>query len=205
MGNRQSQRLGGGAIDDHLEPLGLRHWQIGRSRAAQNPVHVVGGPREFVSVVQAIADETAIAHDVKGARWALCRNPEDLTERQAAKLSSIQRTNRRLYRAYLLKEQLRQVFRLPPGPAMRLLDGWISWALRCRIVAFVKVARTVKAHRAGIEAAIRLGLSNARIESLNTRVRVLTRQAFGFGSAQAMIAMAMLALGGLCPPLPGRA
>ncbi|MGH2375228.1 MAG: ISL3 family transposase [bacterium] len=148
--------------------------------------------------------QTAIARELKGARFALWKNPEDLSERQAAKLSSIQRTNRTLYRAYLLKEQLRQVFRLPWRQAMRLLDRWIAWALRCRIPAFVEVARSVARHRAGIEHALRRDLSNARIESLNTRIRVLTRQAFGFGSPEAMIAMAMLALGGLCPPLPGR-
>ncbi|MGH7428257.1 MAG: transposase, partial [Candidatus Methylomirabilaceae bacterium] len=71
--------------------------------------------------------------------------------------------------------------------------------------AFVEVARSVRRHRDGIEQALRRDLSNARIESLNTRIRVLTRQAFGFGTPEAMIALAMLAFGGLCPPLPGRA
>ncbi len=73
---------------------------------------------------------------------------------------------------------------------------WISWALRCRIPAFVKVARSVAARRHAIERALRLEFSNARTESLNTRIRVLTRQAFGFGSPDAMIAMGMLALEG---------
>ncbi len=147
----------------------------------------------------------AQARELKGARFALWKNPENLTERQRVKLSCIQRTNARLYRAYLLKEQLREVFRLPWRQALKLLDRWIAWALRCRIPAFVQVARSVRRHRAGIEHALRRDLSNARIESLNTRIRVLTRQAFGFGSPEAMIAMAILALGGLCPPLPGRA
>ena len=59
------------------------------------------------------AGQTALAKDLKGARFALWKNPERLTERQAAKLSSIQKTNDKLYRAYLLKEQLRQIYRLP--------------------------------------------------------------------------------------------
>lgn len=147
----------------------------------------------------------AEARELKGARFALWKNPEDLTERQQAKLAGIQRTNAKLYRAYLLKEQLRQVFRLPWRAAMRLLDRWIAWALRSRLPAFVEVARSVRRHRAGIDQALRRDLSNARIESLNTRIRVLTRQAFGFGTPEAMIALAMLAFGGLCPPLPGRA
>ena len=53
----------------------------------------------------------AVARDLKNARYALWKNPGDLTARQEAKLASIAQTNQMLYRAYLLKEQLRQVFR----------------------------------------------------------------------------------------------
>jgi hypothetical protein len=60
------------------------------------------------------------AKDLKGARYALWKNPENLTDRQTRKLASIQKTNRRLYRAYLLKEQLRQIYRLPAGQAIRM-------------------------------------------------------------------------------------
>jgi transposase len=148
------------------------------------------------------AGEVAAAKDLKGARFALWKNPENLTDRQAAKLSSIQKTNARLYRAYLLKEQLRQIYRLPADAATRLLDEWIAWARRCRLASFVKLARTVTKQRAGIVAAIEHGLSNARVEAINTQIRMITRRAYGFHSAGALIALAMLSLAGLCPPLP---
>ena len=63
-----------------------------------------------------------LARELKGARFAVWKNPENLTDRQAAKLATIQQTNARLYRAYLLKEQLRQIYRLPAAAAERLLD-----------------------------------------------------------------------------------
>ena len=148
------------------------------------------------------AGEVAAAKDLKGARFALWKNPENLTDRQAAKLSSIQKTNARLYRAYLLKEQLRQIYRLPAAAAIMLLDEWIAWARRCRLPSFVKLARTITAQRAGIVAAIEHGLSNARVEAINTQIRMITRRAFGLHSAGALIALAMLSLAGLCPPLP---
>jgi len=85
-----------------------------------------------------------------------------------------------------------------------LLDAWLWWARRCRIPAFVALARTVATHRAQIVAALLHGLSNARVESVNTKIRLLTRVAFGFRSPEALIGLAMLSLGGLCPPLPGR-
>lgn len=52
----------------------------------------------------------AQASNLKGTRWALLKNIQDLTGEQKTTMASIAVTNRRLYRAYLLKEQLRYVF-----------------------------------------------------------------------------------------------
>jgi len=143
-----------------------------------------------------------LARDLKGARFAVWKNPENLTERQQAKLARIQQTNARLFRAYLLKEQLRQIYRLPAPAADQLLDRWLAWARRCRLPSFVKLARTITEQRAGILAAIQHGLSNARIEQINTQIRLVARRAFGFHSPTPLIALAMLKLAGLCPSLP---
>ena len=148
------------------------------------------------------AGQTQTARDLKGARFALWKNPENLTARRQAKLSTIQHTNRRLYRAYLLKEQLRQIYRLPAKQAIALLQRWLAWARRCRLGPFVKLARTITEQRAGVLAAIEHGLSNARVEAINTQIRLITRRAFGFHSANALIALAMLTLADLCPSLP---
>jgi len=143
-----------------------------------------------------------LARELKGARFAVWKNPENLTDRQATKLATIQQTNARLYRAYLLKEQLRQIYRLPAAAAQRLLDRWLAWARRCRLPSFVKLAKTITEQRSGIIAAIQHGLSNARIEQINTQIRLIARRAYGFHSPQALIALAMLKLADLCPPLP---
>jgi transposase len=150
------------------------------------------------------AGEIALAKDLKGARFALWKNPENLTPRQQTKLAQIQKINQRLFRAYLLKEHLRQIYRVDPDEAIGVLNAWLKWAWRCRLPPFVKLARTIRDQRAGIEAAFRNGLSNARIEQINTQIRLITRRGFGYHSQQAVIALAMLSLGGLCPPLPGR-
>ena len=151
------------------------------------------------------AGQSGEAKALKGARFALWRNPEDLSARQQATLAQIAQTNEPLYRAYLLKEQLRQALKLPAGEALALLEGWLAWARRSRLPAFVKLAQQIAAHRQGIAAALCFGLSNARTESVNTRIRLIARRAFGFHSPEALIALALLSLGGLCPPLPGRA
>ena len=148
--------------------------------------------------------DTALAHQLKGARFALWKNPEDLTSRQHGKLAWIARVNHRLYRAWLLKQELRLVFKLKGARASVLLAAWLQWARRCRIPAFVELAKKIGRHQTGIQAALVHGLSNGLVESVNTKIRLLTRVAFGFKSPQALIALAMLSLGGLCPPLPGR-
>jgi transposase len=70
----------------------------------------------------------ALAKSLKAARWVLWRNPENLTERQTARLEEIAQTNQPLYLAYLLKEQLRLVFQLPVDEAIALLGDWVTWA-----------------------------------------------------------------------------
>jgi transposase len=97
---------------------------------------------------------------------------------------------------------LRQIYRLPADAAIGLLDEWIRWARRCRPAPFVKLAPTITAQRTAIVAAIEHGLSNARVEAINTQIPMITRRAFGFHSPDALIALAMLSLAGLCPPLP---
>jgi transposase len=149
-------------------------------------------------------DATGDARRLKGARYALWKNPDNLTERQADKLAWIAKTNPRLHRAWLLKEALRYVFTVKGDAGKIALDRWLSWARRCRIPAFVRLARRIKAVRERIDATLEHGLSNALVESVNTKIRLLTRIAFGFRSADALIGLAMLSLAGHRPILPGR-
>ncbi len=145
-----------------------------------------------------------LASELKGARYALWKNPEDLTARQEAKLNWIATTNSPLYRAYLLKEQLRAIIAVKGRRALKMLDAWLAWAARSRLPSFVKVGRSIRANRDGIEAALMNNLSNALVESTNTKIRVLHRMAFGFKKPEHLIALALLDRGGYCPPLPGR-
>ncbi len=150
-------------------------------------------------------DAAGTAKALKHARYPLWKNPENLTTRQQAKLAWIARTDPTLHRAYLLKEGLRLVFQLDYQEAVEALEAWIGWARRCRIPTFVDLQRRIVKHQASILAAIEHGLSNGRIESVNTKIRLITRIAFGFRStADALIALAMLNLGGHRPILPGR-
>jgi transposase len=142
---------------------------------------------------------------LKKSRWALLKNPWNLTQRQGQKLSEVARTNKRLYRAYLLKESLahgldcRQARR-----AERHLDQWTQWASHSKLKPFVKLSKTVRTFKQGLLAYVSTGLSNGLVEGLNNKIRLITRRAFGFHSAKALTAMIFLCCGGLrlSPPLP---
>jgi transposase len=177
-----------------------RAWNDARALARTEPRRGRGRPAR--DAAPRPAQERA--RRLKGARYALWKNPEDLTESQNAKLAWIAKTDPRLHRAYLLKEGLRHVFTVKGEEGKQALDRWISWARRCRIPAFVELARKIVKHRHSIDAALEHGLSQGLIESTNTKIRLLTRIAFGFRSPEALIALAMLALGGHRPALPGR-
>jgi transposase len=146
--------------------------------------------------------ETVRAKAMKGSRWALVKNPEDLTRKQKRKLRTIEQDNMRLFRAYLMKEQLRDIFKTKGWEAVFMIDGGLNWVMHSKIEPMKKVARAIRANRDGIDAALVYGLSNARLESSNTKLKLLTRLAFGFHSHAPLIALAMLKMGGLCPPLP---
>ncbi len=147
---------------------------------------------------------TAQAKELKGSRWALLKNPPDLTGDQRTTIAIIARVNQPLYRAYLLKEQLREVFATKGKPGRALLAGWLSWARRSRLPEFVTLTKTITGFLPLIHNTLESGLGNARSEATNTHLRLLTRRAYGFHSPEALIAMANLTRGGLCPPLPGR-
>ena len=185
---------------DALDEIRRETWNDARALARTEPKRGRGRPRADASPRP--GSERAKA--LKGARYSLWKNPENLTENQQIKLTWIAATDPRLSRAYLLKEGLRVVFQLPYDAAVEALDRWISWARRCRIPAFVKLQKRIVKHRARILAAIQHKLSNGLIESTNTKIRLITRVAYGFKSAEALIALALLNLGGHRPALPGR-
>ena len=133
----------------------------------------------------------------KGARWALLKNPGDLTDDQAATLRKLKRRGGDLWRAYALKEALRAIFAgdLSEEEVGELLDRFCSKAQRSGLKPFVTAAKTIRKRRAGILAAVRLGVNNARHEGLNRRVRLIVNRAYGFHSANAALGLIMLTLG----------
>jgi transposase len=108
-----------------------------------------------------------------------------------------------LWRAYLLKEELRDLYKLPhPSLAAAHLERWLARACRSRIPAFLKLSRTIRAERERILAAVELGLSNSKLEGLNSKIRLINHRGYGHHSAAAIISMIYLCCGGITVRLP---
>jgi transposase len=211
LGEARSHKLRAVSMD-----MGKAYPKVTRDRAPQavicwDPYHIVAMATRELDVMRRAewnrlrqTTDAATARRFKGARWALLKRPENLSERQADQLAALRRAGGKVWRAYRLKEALRALFAgdLSPTEAAALLDRWCSWAQRCRIAGFVLLARTIRGARDGILAAIRLGITNARVEGLNNRVRLITRRGFGFHSATAVAALVMLSCGPIQLTLP---
>ena len=176
-----------------------------------DPFHVVAWATEAIDEVRRrivrdlkAAGRTEDATALKGSRWAVLKNPERLTGAQRTTLASVKQTNGPLYRAYLIKEQLRAVFAVKGPRGRALLAGVISWASRSRIPEMVELSRTLRRFRDLIANTLDSGVTNALAEATNTHIQALITRARGYHTPEALIAMIELTRGGLCPDLPGR-
>ena len=148
------------------------------------------------------AGRAKAAKEFKGLRFLLRRNWENLTMGQREVIWALETANRRTFRAFTLKEELRDIFSMPIGLARRALDDWLHYASRSKLAPFVKLARSIRAYRPSIEATIEWRLTNGIAESNNASIGRIRTNARGFHHPDAFITMVMLDRTGLAPQLP---
>ena len=143
---------------------------------------------------------------MKNTRFALQKNPWNLSQSDHQKLADVQRSNKKLYRAaYLLKETLADILdRWPVNVARETLGAWIGWAARSQLAPFQKLSRTIRGHTDGILAYIATGLSNGRAEGVNAKIRTITKRSYGFHGPWSLIALIFLCCSGIVVPLQHR-
>jgi len=148
--------------------------------------------------------DTSAAKQFKDSRWSLLKNPGDLTDRQLDTLTALQAAGGGVPRAWAMKEMVRAIF--APGLTVDAVDELIDQLLarlsRSRLKPFIRLGRTIRKHREGILAARRLGITNARAEAMNNKVKLIVRRAYGFHSARAALALVHLTCGPTTLTLP---
>jgi len=185
-----------------------------QARQCIDPFHLIKLANEAINKARRAAwnhtrspDEprggTPTSRRVKHTRWALLKDPDQLTGDQLDVLHQLRQDRSILYRCWQLKEGLRDLYRLDnPADAARYLDWWLAWACRSRIPVFLTLSRTVRTNRDGILAAVELGLTNSRLEGLNSKIRLINHRAYGHHSPRALTAMIYLCCAGIDQKLP---
>jgi transposase len=137
-----------------------------------------------------------------GGMWALRKDERKLTPGQRGTLAQIAVTNKPLYKGYLIKEQIREAFKVKGADGRTLMRGVTAWAHRCRIPEFTALARTLSRYQDSIHATLDGGPSNGRAEALNAQVNALITRSRGFRTATALMNMILFVHGGICPDSP---
>ena len=161
-----------------------------------------GKPRADDRNAAMVHDARKAASEIKGAVYSLGKVPEHLTENQKIRLNIIQANDPQLFRAYRLKESLRLLLKSTDvDQAEEDLKHWLFWASHSRIPAFKELYKKIRKHKGHILNTIRLGLSNARIEATNNKIKLIIRKAYGFRNIQNMMDMVC---SNIRVPLPNR-
>lgn len=135
---------------------------------------------------------------VKGGRWALLKNSENLTANQREQLTDITTRNATLAEAYRLKETFRDFYRQPDlASATGFLKGWIAVAERSTVKPMIKAAKTLRNRGKGILRWFVSHLTNAVMEGLNSLLQAAKRKARGYRLHKTFITMAYLIAGKL--------
>ena len=169
---------------DCMDELRKEVWREAKEGKKEQPKRKRGRPRKW--------EEVKTTNYGKGYKYALGKNPENLTEHQRSCLEEIREFYPKMFRGYQLKEGLRKVFQCSKETIEKELKAWLSWVCRSKLKPFVELSRKIRRHKEAISATVKHGLSNARIESTNNKIKVLIRKSYGFRNIQNLIDMIMI-------------
>lgn len=204
LGRERSAQLAVVSIDMSAAYEGAVREAAPQARIVFDRFHVVRLANDALDTVRRAEVAKLAPTDrpaLKGTRWALLKRPEHRTTAEDAQLAAIARANQPLYRAHLLKESFLDIWEADTrAEAAERLDQWRAWAARSRLPSFVKLARTVTAHLEGILEFFEMRLTNARLEGMNNKIRLLNHRAFGFHTPDPLIATIYLCCSGIMLP-----
>lgn len=159
-----------------------KRWHAAHEKAIQlanDDPQKRGKPRADDKNAAMVHDARKAAFEIKGAAYTLGKAPEHLTENQKIRLDMIQANDPQLFRAYRLKESLRLLLKSTDvDQAEEDLKHWLFWASHSRIPAFKELYKKIRRHIVHILNTIRLGLSNARIEATNNKIKLIIRKPY---------------------------
>lgn len=154
---------------------------------------------------QQIEEQKADVKRIKDSRYALVKNPDHLTTYQQNKLEWIQASDINLTEAHRLKEELRTTIKLhDPVVVEAALLEWKAQCIQSGIEPFIELAQKIDKHLDGILNFVKTGISSAKSEAINNKIKLLVRKAHGFRNLGNMFDLIYLSCSNLEIPLPYR-
>jgi len=137
--------------------------------------------RVRVDEANRVRRDTQVRKVIKGARWLLLRNRENVRPEDRVRLGELLAANRRLAAVYVLKDDLKHLWDYTyPGAATRFFTGWYHRAIRSRITPLKVFARKLQTQLPGILAHCRYPLHTSLLEGINNKIKVLKRMGYGY-------------------------
>lgn len=197
-------------MNDALDEVRREEWQIAKAAAnATKPKgkRKPGRPRRGEELPKEYKELKEQASEIKNLRYALTKNPEDLTDKQREKLDVPGRTKRKagrhLFRAWEPREDPGAVSGAETAEeAEALLADWLHDAAYCRTEPVVEAGKKVRRRRNDVVKAVRLGISNGRVESPDQKIKTMVKVGYGFRNTDNLIAPVMLSCSDEQPVLP---
>ena len=209
LGSERRERLEAVSLDLHSGWITATRAHAPRAAICADPFHVVKLATDALDRVRRDAWQSLRDTDpgraawIKGTRFAVRRKAANLRPGDRTILDALERDNHAIYRGWLLVEQLRGVYEAASAAdAQDLLDAWILAALESGLGPFVTCALTIDAHRDLVVNTITMRLSNARLEGMNSTVRLISHRARGYRRLKSLLAMIMLVCGRIPVELP---
>ena len=139
--------------------------------------------RRHLILLLALAVGTLLACAIiaQGTRWLLLKHPENLKDDQDGKLNRLLEVNKNLFKAYILRDDFRQVFAGHSSHSRLIrLTHWIEKARSARIPQISGFVKLIEKWEPYIRNSLREGCSNSFAEGINTKIRVIQRMAYGY-------------------------
>jgi len=138
---------------------------------------------------------------IKGLRWLLGMNPKNRTKGNTRFLNSLAKSNRRIHRAWVLKDEFNHFWDYRyAGSAKVFLKNWMTSALKSRIPSLIKFVGTLREYEANIMTFIERPLTNAVGEGINRILKIVKNRSSGFRNLKSYSDLIFLTIGDLDIP-----
>jgi transposase len=204
LSDYQKSQIHTGCCDMSEAYMGAIRAHCPNVRLVLDRFHVVKALNEAVDQVRKEQWREASGADrkaLKGLRWLLYRHSSSRSRRDTHTLKALEKHNRRIYRAWRLKDEFEQLWDVrAPWAAMRFFKRWTTSALRSRLEPLRKFVATARRHQAGILAFVQTGVTNAVAEGINRIVKIVKNRASGFRHLHSFADLIYLTVGDLDIP-----